>query len=195
MTWKSKLVVALGAAMLSLSAAPLSAQVTWNWSFGSESGQFITSGSAPGGVAAPGTYNLLDFIVNPGSSGTAGSMSGGQYFGGDFGTTLPYDMVWNGSAVTQWVSAGSNNFDWWVFDEAITNSYYFFGWETNNINNPDHASYFDGSAGCCGQPSSPVTVAVATSAVPEPATVGLVALGLGVLGFAGRRRSRADATA
>ena len=50
---------------------------TWNWSFSSESGQFITDGLGYG----PGSYNLIDFSVTNSSLGsTIGSFLGGSVY-------------------------------------------------------------------------------------------------------------------
>lgn len=173
-------------AMLVVAPATAHAQVTWNWSFGSNSGTFSTNGSAPGGIAAPGVYSLTDFSVSSSGQGaTIGSMSGGQYAGSGYFTNLPYDMTWNGSAVTLWNSAGTNGFDWWVFtDNGNPSQTFLFGWQTGNVNTASEAVYYPSS-----MTSSPVTVAVATTATPEPATVGLFALGLAGIGAVRRRKT------
>lgn len=184
----SRVSAALVAASLSL-AAPAQAQITWSWSFANEYGQFITNGSAPGGVAAAGTYTFTDFIVSStGSGASLGSYSGGQYSPSGFGTTLPYDFTWDGSAVTTWNSAGSNLFDWWVFqDNAHPANYYFFGWQQGNTNYAGEAAYFD-SNGSLSQSSHIVNVAVSNT-VPEPSSVALLAVGAAAIMLVRRRRA------
>ena len=84
-----KLVLVLGLGLLVL-ARPAQAQIVWNWGFGSNAGTFTTNGTAPGGVAAAGTYTFSDFLVTASGSGAPlGSVSGGQYIAGGFGSALP----------------------------------------------------------------------------------------------------------
>lgn len=184
----SRVSAALVAASLSL-AAPAQAQITWNWSFANESGQFITNGSAPGGVAAAGTYTFTDFIVSgTGSGASLGSYSGGQYSASGFSTTLPYSFDWTGSSVSTWNSAGSNLFDWWVFqDTAHPNNYYFFGWQQGNTNYAGEAAYYDQNVGI-SQSSHIVDVSVSNT-VPEPSTIALLAIGGAAILLVRRRRA------
>ena len=38
-----------------------------------------------------------------------------------------------------------HTFDWWVFaDNAITNQFYLFGWDTGNVNDPARAALCEG---------------------------------------------------
>jgi len=163
------------------------AQVTWDWSFGSNTGKFFTDGVAPGGVAAPGVYNLSDFsVTSSGDGGTIGSGSGGEYFMGSlpFLTGLPYSMTWDGSAVSLWSSAGYNAFDWWVFtDNANPPGAFMFGWGTGDLNTASQAVYYPNPL------SADVSVRAEVTATPEPATLGLLALGM--VGIAAVRRRRA----
>ena len=167
-----------------LAASPAQAQISWNWSFGSESGKFVTNGS---GSPAAGTYSLQDFIVTSSGAGAPiGSVGGGQYLAQGFFTTTPYSFDWNGSAITKWNSAGSNGFDWWVFENASNaNYFYFFGWEQNNLNTVDQATYYYQPVGV-GQASYQLSVNVAS--VPEPSSLALVVAGLTGLAAIARRR-------
>lgn len=178
-------VALLGASLLAVS--PVQAQITWNWSFGTEAGRFITSGS---GTPAAGTYTLSDFLVqSSGSGATIGSMSGGQYVGGGLSTAMPYSLDWNGSAVTKWNQSGTNSFNWWVFGQTSNASKFFlFGWQQSNINTVDQAAYFTQGQGN-GQPSFKLTV-LPTTTVPEPSTVILLAIGAtAIVLVRGRRRA------
>jgi hypothetical protein len=132
-------------AVLSLFAVnQIEASQIWVWSFAGETGQFVTSGSAP----TPGVYSLEDFLVTTSAvGGTLGSLTGGQYSPSGFATTLPYDMTWDGLAVTFWASGGSNSFDWWVFSSVVPDRYYFFGWDTGNLNDPGRAAYYSSALG------------------------------------------------
>ena len=82
---------------LALTGSAAQAAISWNWSFGSEAGMFITDGS---GSPAAGNYALNDFTVqSSGAGATIGSLGGSQYLASGFGTTTPYSFDWNGSAL------------------------------------------------------------------------------------------------
>jgi hypothetical protein len=119
------------------------ADITWDWSFNSEVGQLLTEGTVFGGLVQPGTYEVLDFSVSSSSYGASiGSWLAGQYYPNGFATDPPYFLVWDGSKVTQWLHSGGNGFYWLVFNDLANSNYYFFGWETGNINTTLQAAYY-----------------------------------------------------
>jgi len=189
---RSNNILAAAAMTAGLSCFPgqSSADVIWDWSFEGETGTFMTDGAAPGGVAPPGTYDLLDFSVTSSAAGEPiGSLSGGQYIASGFDTGLPYSFTWDGSAVTAWLKTGINTFDWWVFDTASEpNLYYFFGWAPPNTNDPTSAAVYD-TATVAVVSTGTVTVSV-PGVVPEPATWTMMLLGFCALGAALRTRRK-----
>jgi hypothetical protein len=175
------------ALILLCSVAQSEASQMWAWSFAGESGLFVTSGTAP----LPGTYTLEDFVVTSSvAGGTVGSVSGGQYSASGFSSTLPYDMVWDGTAVTTWLAAGNNTFDWWPFDDLTSTQYYFFGWDTGNFNVPGRAALYDPAFGLWSPISvGDVTVTPYGNVVPDGGST-LLLLGVGLAGVrAWRTRS------
>ncbi len=163
------------------------ADVTWNWSFGGEAGQFVTDGAGGGA----GTYNLIDFSVTSSSvGGTIGSLLGGQYVDGQFSTEMPYSFVYDGSAVTQWLHSGSNSFDWWTFDSLSSDISYFFGWDFGNINDPTKGTWWISNAAGDSGPATVTVTAADVAAIPEPGSMALLGLGLSGLLFARRRANK-----
>lgn len=153
----------------------------WNWSFSNESGTFTTDG-----LGTPGWYNVLDFsVTSTGMGATIGSWVGGQYNASGYSTNTPYKFQWDGATVVKWDSAGSNSFDWLVFDDLAKPYYYFFGWETGNKNTVDQAAYFYES-GSLSQPSYHLDVSQG-GAVPIPGAILLFAPSLAGLIVVRRR--------
>jgi len=166
-------------ALMVLASASHSA--TWTWSFAGEKGTFTTAGNG-----APGTYTVTDFSVLSSASGaTLGSLSGGNYGANNLGTSMPYSFDWNGSQVTAWHKVGSNTFDWNIYQQlSLGSRFYFFGWDSGNVNNPFSAAYFDMTS------NSPLSVGALTVAVPEPSSYWLMVLGLAGLTAWSRRHHK-----
>lgn len=172
--------------LLAVSATSSNASITWDWSFGSNAGQFTTTGTAIGNVASPDTYEITDFsVTSSGIGATLGSLSGGQYADSDsLVTKLPYSLVWDGAVVTSWIHSGLNPFDWLVFDDLSNANAFFFGYETGNINTPMQAAYYPDSLA-----SSALSINVSNIApIPEPEIYAMLGMGLGLMGWVGRRR-------
>jgi len=166
---------------------PAHGNVLWNWSFSSQSGTFLTDGSAPGGIAAPGVYHYIDMAVTQTTSiEVLGSVSGGQYNDTGISTNQPYSFQWNGNQVTEWDDGGPNLFNWWVFPEnpLAVQIYVIFGLAPVNVNNPNTASIYNGFYPATG----PVTVSVASPTTPEPSTALLFLGGFVGLGAVLRKR-------
>ncbi len=175
--------------LLAVSAPSSHASISWDWSFGTNSGQFTTTGTAIGNVASAGTYSVTNFAVtSSGTGATIGSLLGGQYDDSDsLVTNLPYSLVWDGSVVTSWIHSGSSGFDWLVFDDLSNSNYFFFGYETGNINTAMQAAYFPYS-----ETSSTLSINVSSvAAIPEPEIYAMMGLGLGLIGWARRRKPAA----
>lgn len=172
---------AAAAAILTVFASTSHA-LTWNWSFASEAGTFIT-----GGAGAPGTYTIADFsVTSSATGGTIGSQSGGAYVSGGFVTTEPYTFDWDGTAATAWHHSGSNTFDWIVYGQTSdTDKFYFFGWNTGNLNDPTSGAHYSILAGI-DHPISQGTIHLAP--VPEPETYALMLVGLALIASVAHRR-------
>lgn len=175
------------AAAVLLSALAFSSQATtWAWSFGTEHGTFVTSGTD----STAGTYEVLDFSVTASGYGaTLGSLNGGAYETGAFDTNAPFRFEWNGTAVTRWLHGGGNLYDWNLYhDTAQPDRYYAFGMDGSFVNVTTSAAYVR-LEGVTGQAlvSAPFTVV----AIPEPASLALMLGGLGLLAL---RHSRSAAT-
>lgn len=170
------------AAALTILVSGAQANMVWNWSFGSEAGQFVTDGSSP----VAGQYQVLDFSVTASSFAALGSLSGGQYTMGAFANSVaaPYFLTWDGSAVTDWQHSGANSFHWLVYSQTGSANKYLFGWNTGNVNQIDAAGLWNGND------ASPLAAgALSVSAVPEPASYALLLAGLLAVGRIARRRS------
>ncbi len=100
------------------------ADTIWVWSWNNEAGQFVTDGNLVGGVALPGTYDILDFSVDQ----TANGMPIGSLSGGEYTETQPTQgFMWDGSMATQWFrSSGTftNGSNFFTADFAF--KYLFF---------------------------------------------------------------------
>ena len=174
---------------LAVFAASSNASITWDWSFGSNAGQFTTTGTAIGTVASPDTYAITDFsVTSSGTGATVGSLSGGEYGSDLLDTTLPYSLVWDGAVVTSWIHSGGNSFKWLVFDDLSNANAFFFGFETGNVNTPMQATYYLDSL-TSSAPSFDLSINVSSIApIPEPEIYALMGIGLGLMGWVGRRR-------
>lgn len=134
--------VAAGSLLLLTGAA--NGDVDWTWSFAGESGTFTTDGD-PG----PGTFTVLDFSVESSDvGGDIGSVGGGQYTMSGFSTNPPYQIVFDGNVVTAWLHSGGNTFDWNVYAQVSNpQRFYFFGWDSGNVNDPTKGAYYDSGLG------------------------------------------------
>ena len=98
------------ALLVTLVTSVANADITWNWSFALEAGQFITDGDVgTGGIVAAGTYTLLDgtssFSV---TASVESGLTGSNYTAGAaYSGTVPFTFDWDGSTVTKWDCGGS----------------------------------------------------------------------------------------
>jgi len=107
-----------------LYGAVASADITWTWSFGTESAIFLTNGELNvGGIAPAGPYTLLDFEVTESvDSNLIGSLSGGEYMELDPGQ----GFLWDGAVDTQWMRRGGFYSDGANFSSTVADRRYFF---------------------------------------------------------------------
>ena len=159
-----------------------SADVTWDWSFASEAGTFVTNGVVgAGGVVAPGTYALLDgtssFMV---TASVVGGLLGNNYTAGTaYNGTAPFTFDWDGSSATKWDCGGSLGAirDWLpIRHNTITKYDYIFGFDDvdKNISFPGRAALYDNTLSVR---KSFVEGDIALAPVPEPATIALLSFG------------------
>jgi hypothetical protein len=80
-----------------------SATIIWDWSFGTEAGQFVTDGNLVGHFAPADRYTVSDFILLQSAFLLPGSISGGQF---DEGTQPGNGFDWDGSAPTLFFRSG-----------------------------------------------------------------------------------------
>jgi len=172
----------LTSAVLACSAGLASADIVWEWSFAGEAGLFITEGSIFDPVAI-GTFQVLDFVVSSSSVGaTLGSLSGGDYSQGSFGTEAPYFISWDGSAVDGWFFGdGLQIFNWNPYTSTSDpQANYFFGWDHGNVEDVTRAAYWIGG--------DTISVGDITVIQTVPNSGSLAMLGIGGLFISMRRR-------
>lgn len=174
-------------ALVALSFTSARANTVWNWSFGTEAGQFVMAGSS----FAPGTYTLVDFsVTSSGAGATIGSLSGGQYSTGHFSTSQPFTFDWNGVSVTAWYHSGINTFNWWAFEDLPGPGSVFFGWGLNNVNIVNSGAYYTGNNSSVPALGT-ISVVPGTTSVPDTgSTVALFVTAIVALGFLKRTDSR-----
>ncbi|MGH3584379.1 MAG: hypothetical protein ACRERC_07540, partial [Candidatus Binatia bacterium] len=157
-----------------LAAGPAAADVLWSWSFGTEAGTFVTTGTFAE-TAAPGVFTFQRFDVT--TSQIAGNV-GATY---TEGSQPIQTMSWNGSAPTQFTRANG----------ALTNGSNFF--------RQDFAYFYtllappDGSLLSEGDESqlvdglltvTPLRDVAPATAAPAVSPLGLAALGMLLAGLA-----------
>lgn len=156
--------------------APLWAQITWNWSFGSESGIFTTDGNLVGGLAPADTYNIDEFAVTSTAIGVPGSLSGGEYHEG---AQPGQGFIWDGMAPTQFFRDGGNFTNGAVYFWTGTDYRWIF------IPTTEGDSFIENESLNTRPVVGPLTLA---PVIPEPSTLTLAVFGL--LGAGMRRRTR-----
>ena len=181
---KMRATAVIGAATLTLvvtCGSPANATIIWDWSFGTEAGQFVTDGNLVGNFAPPDRYTVSDFILLQSSFVPLGSISGGQF---DEGTQPGTGFDWDGSAPTLFFRAGGALTNGANYFSNLSASFHGFG--------PTQAIVvsFEGDEGDETLVSGPLTLAPVAVAVPEPSSGVLLLVGGAVAGLA-RRMIRA----
>lgn len=158
--------VCAGIALI-LAAAPARANITWEWSFASESGTFVTDGTLVGGVAPLGTYTADPDSLNVITS-TLPSLVGATFMQNQ----TPQGFLWDGSAPTQfWRTPALGTLQTNGMNFFLTDSSYRYGFGTwgGFLRDEEDTMSVDGSLAL--RPLSSVTT-------PVPGSIGLVVAGL-----------------
>ena len=123
---KVRATAVIGAATLTLvviCGAPASATIVWDWSFGTEAGQFVTDGNLVGNLAPADRYTVSDFILLQSAFVPLGSISGGQF---DEGAQPGTGFDWDGSAPTLFFRAGGGLTNGANYFSNFSDSFYVF---------------------------------------------------------------------
>lgn len=147
-----------------LSTASLaSADITWDWSWNSEAGQFITTGDLVGNAAPAATYTILDFTVTQTGNGMPiGSLSGGEYAV----FQAPQWFDWDGATATTWYRANGTQSNGSNFAAVGVSATYLFSPGSYSIYDPNNS-----------QDNLDSSSTLAMSPVPEPTSIALLSLG------------------
>lgn len=168
--------VACAAVALTLAAAPAQANITWQWSFESEAGTFMTDGSLVGGVAPAGSYTADPDSLNVTAS-TIPALIGATFTQNQ----TPQGLLWDGSEPTQfWRTAAPGVLYTNGMNFFGPHYWYGFGIDDSGIVPVPAARLYDATGiDYFVMLTGPLTVRpVATVTVPVPASIGLVAMGL-----------------